>query len=156
MNQVNSKEEVLLAAAINILSADTIPVANSVREISFYCNDRIYRTDAQITQILPSLTLNTEELASNFTLPTSEYILEVTAWVNFSHSFPLTTINNFSARVIYLLDKQMDSLNDAVPGKNLRCRLISKLSSIKTSDAVLKVYQKTMRFRVVLDDETLE
>ena len=81
--------------------------------------------------------------------------MRVTPFVQIDDNYAKTKLSNMAARAIYLLDKQSDQLNLA-SSKNLRCRLISKMSSIESQDLLDKLYSNLITFRVVCDDEIID
>lgn len=155
-NESNSKEDVLLEAARTLLVNDNSDTSNTVREIHFYCADRIERDYVAAKTEFPKITLSIVHGLTHLGLPSGGYFLNVTGHYEISEQNSLTMLSRMMARAFFLLNKKYDDLNVAVSSKNLRCRQILMLSSDTNKDELLKHYVKTTRFSVICDDETLD
>ncbi|MHA2363874.1 MAG: hypothetical protein ACXAC7_07940 [Candidatus Hodarchaeales archaeon] len=155
MSNELAKEEVLVEAVRAVLIADNTDTGGTVREIDFYCGDRIYMADKNLDNDFPQIFLNTDAAPDQQLLPSGNYFLETTCCVKMDYTNAQQTMYRMDSRVLALINKKPDTLNLAVPSKNLRCRLILKMSSIRFTDPIAQLYLKNTRFRVILDDETL-
>lgn len=153
----NSKEEVLLQAVRKLLVDDNADTGKTVREIDYYVGDRIYLTDKNIDNAtFPQIILSVDAAEDELGLPTGNYVLDVRTYVNIDDEYAKTKLKRIDARVLVLINKRSDSLNSAVTGKNLRCRLIVKMSSLETTDPIAHLYIKRTSYRVILDDEVID
>ena len=155
-NETYAKENVLLEAARTLLVNDNSNTGNTVREIQFYCADRIERDHTPAKTDFPKITLSVAHGLTHLGLPSGSYFLNVTGHFEISDQNSLTKLSRMMARAFFLLNKKFDDLNVAVSGKNLRCRQILMLSSDTNRDELLKHYVKTSRFSVICDDEILD
>jgi hypothetical protein len=155
-NETYSKENVLLEAVRTLLVNDNSNTSKIVREIHFYCGDRIERDFVAARTVFPKITLSVDHAAVHSGLPSGTYFLDVTGHYEIGEQNSLTKLSRMMARSNFLLNEKHDNLNVAVSGKNLRCRQILMLSSIGRKDEFLKHYLRTLRFSVVCDDEILD
>ena len=151
----NSKEEILIQAVRTLFVNDDTDTGKTVREINYYVGDRIFLTDKNIDEDFPQIVLSADSVYDELELPTGNYILEIRTFVKIDDSYAQTKLMRINSRMLVLINKQPESLNSAVLGKNLRCRLIVKMSSINVTDPVAHLYMRRTSFRVILDDETL-
>ena len=156
MSNALAKEEVLVEAVRAILVADNADTGVTVREINFYCADRIYMSDKNADKAFPQIFMQTDTGQDQLNLPSGDYFFETTCCVKMDDTNPQQTLYRMDSRVLALINKKPNTLNLAVPSKNLRCRLIVKTTSLKFTDPLAQLYMKTTRFRVILDDETLD
>lgn len=152
-NESYSKSKVVLEAVRSILVSDNVNTGNEVREIDHYCGDRIYREYTKPKKTFPQITLAIEEDISGIVLPTGGYFLEIKVHTAFDQHSPLDTKDNITARILFLLENKPASLNLAT-SKNLRCRLINKMSVHPTQDFIEKTYINVIRFKLICDHET--
>lgn len=164
MSNVNyAKENVILEAVRSILVADNGTLSSDVKSIHQYVADRIIRKKAFLEP--PEESLITMEVISrggNYNLPSSSWFLTITA-INPMEAEPIVAgsnaqddVANMSQRIEYLLNKKHDDLNNSVPTKNLRCRLINRISLLPTDDEKLKLYKRDIVFEMITDDEILD
>lgn len=155
MNELESKNSVLYSSVIKLLKDDNVSTGNIVKEINFYVGSRIIRKNLRQKIKNPKILIDILDQPSDLSLPSGKYVLSTTVVVNTDDTYALTELDNISARVEFLLNKKSASLNLAYSSKNLRCRLINKVSGITSSDLLKKIHQKVTMFDVTLDDETL-
>lgn len=148
-----ANENLILEASIGILVGDNTATGNAVECIQSYVADRIFRSNYVNTQTFPQITVFYEDAVQSLTLPSREGFLVITPWVSFTDAFPLTKLANITERIQNLITAA--SLNLAVNGKNLRCRLVQLISAVKTSDALTECYANVIRFRLIIDDQAL-
>jgi hypothetical protein len=155
-NVINAKEEVLMEAIRSLMVADNSNTGNPVREIHYYAADRIFPTEHNIDEDFPQFGIVIESVLDDQILPTGEYFAEVISYVKKDYENSIRTLLRMDARVLALINKKHASLNAAVISKNLRCRLIVKMSSLRISDPIAQLNTKRTRFRVTCDDETID
>ena len=155
-NPTNSKEEVLMEAIRALMVADNVDTGVTVREIHYYVGDRIFPTEHNIDEEFPQFGIIIEAVTDDFNIPTGDYFAEVMSYTKKDALSAITTLLRMDARVLVLINKKPQSLNDAVSSKNLRCRLIVKMSSFKTTDPIANLNVKRTRFRVICDDEIID
>lgn len=154
MNEEYSKSKVILESVRSILIGDNQNTGNDVREISHYCGNRIFRGKLRSKQQFPQITINTDEGFNDIVIPSGYYFLEVNSHVVYDSKSPQDTLDDIATRVIFLLDRKSSQLNLAT-SKNLRCRIIQKMSSMSIEDDLDRVYTRTIRFKMICDDETV-
>jgi hypothetical protein len=158
MNQNYSKINVLYEAVRSVLINDKTETAQEVREFKYYCNERVTRGFLPIAKIFPQCAMKLSDVGSNLGLPSAEYDLELRIWVDINSTYPQTTLENIATRAIFLLDHKPENLNNSIlTEKNLRCRLINKMSAHDYTDELenKSLYCKVLFFRVICDDEIL-
>ncbi len=155
-NISNSKEEVLLEAIRTLMIADNADTGVTLREIHYYVADRIFPTEQNMDEDFPQFGITTESVSDELNLPTGDYFVEVIAHTKKDAKYAITDLLRMDARVLVLINKKPQSLNDAVSSKNLRCRLIVKMSSLRTTDPIAHLNVKRTRFRVICDDEIID
>lgn len=153
-NVTESKVNILLEAVYKILSADSTNTGVTMREITHYTTN-ISRKKIEQQSTFPQITFEVDEQESELLLPSQSYLLTVSAHVKKDMQYALTSLDNLTARIEYLLNKKPSSINLAVSGKNLRCRLINKISGMKVTDELKEVHTKNLIFEVVLGDEII-
>jgi len=156
MNVKESKTNILLEAVYKILSEDSANTGYTMREMNFYVGDNINRPRLEMGAEFPQVTFEVDEYETDLLIPTQKYQLTVSGHVKKDMAYAQTTLDNLTARIEYLLNKKPSSLNLAVPSKKLRCRLINKISGLKTTDELKEVHTKNLIFEVVLDDEIIQ
>ena len=134
--------------------ADNVDTGYELREIEYYCANRIYRGNLRITSVFPQITMNVEEGLDELNLPSGEYFLEMNVHEKFDAKHPQDTLDNISSRIQFLLNEKPDQLNLAT-GKNLRVWLIIKLSALPLQDYVNRIFTKTVRYKIICGDETI-
>jgi len=156
MNKVYSKPKVLLEAVRTLLLADNSNTGNEVREIEYYVKNNIYRTYIFDKLKFPQINISVNELGDLVSLPSSELLLKVIVWVKSDDSFPQDKLDNIVQRCIYLINKKPINLNNAVVGKDLRCRSIIHYSTIDNNERLDdEVFGKEIWFNVKCDDEII-
>lgn len=155
MNQNYSKQNTLLKSVRAILIGDTAVLATEVREIKYYVSNRIVQGQNPVSLLMPQVTMDVNDGMNEQLLPSGEYYLMIKCWVEQDSEAPNDTLNNLSTRIIYLLNNRYNELNTKFPSENLRCRFIVKQSNTKHVDAVAKIIDRTILFRVIADDEIL-
>jgi len=161
MNESNAKEEVLLEAIVGTLIDDTVNTSKTVREIAYYCSDRVYLTyEFDNDAVFPQLVIDVEQLVSEIKMPTTQFMVSVKAYVSMNKSasgndYPQTRLIRLTSRVVFLLHNKQDSLNDEVSSKNLRCRIIQHFHTSKDDILTDKVYGKNIIFSVICDNEII-
>lgn len=153
-NEQYSKSKVILEAVRSIMTDDDANTGNELREIQYYCADRVYRGNLRVKSDFPQISMRVEEGLDELNIPSGEYFLEVSSHEKFDANSPQDVLDGISSRIQFLLNKKPDQLNLAT-SKNLRCRLIIKLSALLIEDYVNRVFTKTIRFRTVCGDETI-
>ena len=133
-NEEYSKSKTILEAVRNIFVGDNANTGNDVREIEYYCADRVYRGNLNVGHDFPQITISVDEGINGLNLPSGEYFLEVNSHNKFSSSNAQDVVDNMSSRVEFLLSNKPNQLNLAVTSKNLRCRIVRKLSALLTGD----------------------
>jgi hypothetical protein len=151
-NEKYSKSKVILEAVRSILVADNSNTGNEVREIEYYCSDRIHRGNLRTKSAFPQITFGIDEGYDELNLPSGHYYLSVSAHERFDSKYPQETLDNISSRIAFLLNKKPNQLNLAT-SKNLRCRLIVKISALLVQDYTNKVFTKSINFRMICGDE---
>jgi hypothetical protein len=156
-NPNESKEELLLAAVRELLVDDNSDTGVTVREIHYYCADRIQREHVNADIAYPRIDLEIEVTDTATNLPSGNFFLNVTPKVGMNQSYAQTTLDRITQRCIHLLENQENNLNlaAAVSGKNLRVRLIQKESALRVPDGVFETFSKFIRFSVIMDDDVL-
>jgi len=157
-NQTESKTELILSAAREILIGDNAATGNTVESIESYCANRIQREDLQISIDVPKIDLSCDGGASEVSIPTKEYFLVIKPRTAMdSPDTPMTTLDRISSRINFLFNNKPSSLNGAniVVGKNLRCRLITEESALRVPDYIERTYTKVIRYKVRCDDEII-
>ena len=156
MNITESKSNILMEAVYKILTTDTADTGLKSREISHYCSNRVFRSKLLVSPIFPLITMETDEIGGELLLPSQRFLLTVQAHVKKEMEYALTSLDNLSNRIEYLLNKNTTSINLAVSSKKLRCRLINKVSALLTTDELKEVHTKSIQFDVVIGDELLQ
>lgn len=155
-NVAYAKDNIILQAVRSILVGDNVNTNNDVREIHYYCADRIYRQFHNVNQPFPQIVMKVEAGDVEKGLPSGKYYLELMGCVSISDGHAQTKLSNMMARAEYLLAKQSAQLNLAVVGKNLRARRVDKVSDFLDTDPIDKLHKKTIRFMVICDDEIID
>jgi hypothetical protein len=150
-----SKQEVLIESVRTMFINDNANTGNTVREISHYVSNRIYRKYKIENKPFPQTILEVTEFESALGLPSGNYNLKITNYVRMDSSEPWTVLGNLTARQINLLDKNQHQLNLVIPDKKLRCRLIQKNSVNDSDDTLSKLYIKVVSFFIICDKENI-
>lgn len=157
-NLSEDKANLILQAAIKILTDDNANTGFALREIEFYVADRIQQEDSRVQIDFPKIDVFVEDGVAEIALPTMEFFLEIIPKTKIETAGSKTDLNRIAARTAFLLDGKPESLNAAllaVSAIPLRCRLLQKQSALRTTDAVLGIYFNTVRFFVQCDDEII-
>ena len=157
-NVSEDKRNLIFQAAIKILVDDNADTSLAMREIEFYVNDRIQQEDSRVQVDFPKIDILVEDGASEISLPTSEFFLEIVPKTQIAIAGSKTDLNRITGRSMFLFDGKPESLNAslaAVSSIPLRCRLLQKQSALPITDAVLGIYSNTIRFLVQCDDEII-
>lgn len=154
-NQTESKDEIILAAARELLLGDNAATGNTVESIENYCTNRIQREDLMVKVDFPKIDISCEEGMADVSLPTRIYFLTIKPRTHMDGLNPQTTLDRIHARIDFLFNNKPSSLNgtSVAAGKNLRCRLCFQESALRVPDTVERTYTKVIRYRVICDDE---
>lgn len=156
MNKNYSKNELILIGVRKLLVDDNTNTGAEVREIQFYCEDRIYRTDLNHAATFPQILMEIDSMDSSILIPTSKFILTIKICIKRGTSGANMVLDRMATRVEYLLNRQHEKINIAADlAKNLRCRMIRKISAIRATDMIMDIITEIIMFEIVLDDEIL-
>jgi hypothetical protein len=145
-----------MEAVRKVLVADTASTGYSVPSIASSVSTRIFQGHTpNPTVTYPMITMTVDEGPSDLLIDTSQCYLNLRIWVQESADKAPNVLDAISTRIEYLINKKPEVLNQIVSSKKLRCRLIYRQSSVRSSDPVLEVITKHMIFFVILDDETV-
>src|SRR5574340_676526 len=122
MNYTEAKTNVFLEAITKVLESDNVDTGQAMREIHYYCADRIYRSNVPQGDTFPQILSELDDKGGIPGLPSNNFLLTITACVSNKIGYAQTTLENIAGRIDFLFAMKPVLINLAVPSKNLICR----------------------------------